>query len=164
MRWAICCGKSTGQAAPSGSGVSGLYESEERHLTIGQIDREHPDFQANRDLWKRYQDLYTGGERIRTCADQYLVRRHKEPGEVYLERLSRVFYENYVGSIIDWYAATLLRREPVLAVEGANESAKQFFNAFADDCDLKGTSLSDFFRQQLVNTLVYGRSYIALDF
>ena len=42
------------------------------------------------------------------------MRRHKEPGEVYQERLSRVFYENYIGSIIDWYAATLMRREPAL--------------------------------------------------
>ena len=34
------------------------------------------------------------------------------------ERLTRVFYENYVGSIVDWYAATLFRREPVLTFEG----------------------------------------------
>ena len=31
---------------------------------------------------------------------------------------SKVFYENYVGSIIDWYAATLFRREPELHIEG----------------------------------------------
>ena len=41
---------------------------------------------------------------------------------------------------------------------------KQFLNEFAEDCDLKGTSLSDFFRQQLIHTLVFGRTYIALDF
>ena len=59
---------------------------------------------------------------------------------------------------------SLLRREPVLVAEGANEAGKEFFNQFAEDCDLKGSNLSDFFRQQLVNTLVYGRSYVALDF
>jgi len=38
--------------------------------------------------------------------------RQKGAVDVYAERLNSVFYENYVGSIIDWYAATLFRREP----------------------------------------------------
>ena len=51
-------------------------------------------------------------------AAEYLVRRQKEPLEVYQERLARVFYENYLGSIIDWYTATLVREEPVLEFDG----------------------------------------------
>src|SRR5436190_10108709 len=131
---------------------------------MDNINREHPDYVASKAMWKKYRDLYSGGERMREQACDYLVRRSKEPNEVYQERLCRVFYENYVGSIIDWFAATLLRREPVLVAEGANESGKQFFNEFAEDCDLKGSNLSDFFRQQLVNTLVFGKTYVALDF
>ena len=69
--------------------------------------------------WENYMPLarvalYAGGEQIRANATEYLIRRNKEPGEVYGERLSRVFYENYAGSIIDWYAATVFRREPLL--------------------------------------------------
>jgi hypothetical protein len=115
-------------------------------------------------MWKQYGDLYARGERLRESASEYLVRRHKEPGEVYAERLSRVFYEDYIGSIIDWYAATLLRREPVLQFETADATAKAFYNLFSENCDLKGTSLSEFFRQRLVQALVCGSSYIALDF
>src|SRR5438874_1989754 len=128
------------------------------------IDVEHPEYVASKSMWRKYHDLYSGGEQFRTRATDYLGQRNKEPTDVYQERLSRVFYENYIGSIIDWYAATLLRREPVLVAEGANDSGKQFLNEFAEDCDLKGTSLSDFFRQQLIHTLVFGRTYIALDF
>jgi len=101
---------------------------------------------------------------MREHAVEYLVRRNKEPEDVYQERLCRVFYENYIGSTIDWYAATLLRREPSLLFDRSNEAGKQFYNDFAEDCDLKGTSLAEFFRQQLVNTLVFGKTYIALDF
>jgi hypothetical protein len=75
-----------------------------------------------------------------------------------------VFYENYIGSIIDWYAATLMRREAALAFEGSDDAAKSFFNTFTEDCDLKGTSLAEFFRQRIVQTLVQGRSYIVVDF
>ena len=128
------------------------------------INQEHPDYIARRFMWKQYKDLYAGGERLRQAASEYLVRRHKEPGDVYQERLSRVFYENYIGSIIDWYAATLLRREPVILFEGSDSAAKSFYNVLTDDCDLKGTNLSEFFRRRFVEMLVCGVSYIGVDF
>src|SRR4051812_23505037 len=111
-----------------------------------------------------YRDLYVGGEQLKENASAYLNRRKKEPAQVYSERLDKVFYENYVGSIIDWYVATLFRREPVMHVEGSNESGRQFFNDFAEDCDLKGTNLTDFFRQQMVTAMVHGAGYLLLDF
>jgi hypothetical protein len=128
------------------------------------IDREHPEYAAEKQVWSKYRDLYAGGEQMRRNASEYLVRRSKEPAGVYAERLDRVFYENYVGSIIDWYAATLMRREPVIVFEGSNERGKQFFNLFAEDCDLKGTSLYEFYRQQFVRALVWGKSYVAVEF
>jgi hypothetical protein len=128
------------------------------------INREHPEYIARKAMWRQYRDLYSGGERLRLNASEYLVRRHKEPNEVYQERLSRVFYENYVGSIVDWYAATVMRREPMLLFEGTDAAAKNFYNVFSDDCDLKGTNLHEFFRQQFVQTMVYGSSFIVVDF
>jgi hypothetical protein len=97
-------------------------------------------------------------------AQHYLVRRQREPGDVYAERLSRVFYENYIGSIVDWYAATVVRREPVLTFEGKNEIGKQFFGELVDDVDRKGTRLADFCRRQLIETMVAGASYVLVDF
>src|SRR6266852_4166808 len=97
------------------------------------INREHPEYVARKAMWKKYRDLYSGGEQIREQASEYLVRRNKEPKEVYQERLGRVFYENYIGSIIDWYAATLLRREPVLTFEGNNDAGRAFFAELVDD-------------------------------
>ena len=128
------------------------------------IDREHPEYAAKKAMWKKYRDLYAGGDQMREHAFEYLVRRHKEPNDIYAERLSRVFYENYAGSIIDWYAATLMRREAALLLDGNDEAAKEFYNLFAEDCDLKGTSIAEFFRQRIVQTLVQGRSYIVVDF
>jgi hypothetical protein len=128
------------------------------------IDLEHPDYLARKGVWKKYRDLYAGGEQIRAAAGDYLIRRQKEPGDVYAERLDRVFYENYVGSIVDWYAATLFRREPVLTFEGTNEIARAFFGEFVDDADRKGTGLSDFFRHQFIEALVAGTSYALVDF
>ncbi len=129
-----------------------------------EIDHEHPEYAASKAMWRKYRDLYVGGEQLRARAGEYLVRRQKEPGDVYLERLSRVFYENYVGSIIDWYGATLFRREPVLSFEGSDEAGRDFFNAFAEDCDRRGTPLAEFFRRQVVEALVSGCGHTLVDF
>ena len=124
------------------------------------IDREHPEYTALKHVWRRYRDLYIGGERLKLHAQEYLLPRQREPGDVYTERLSRVFYENYIGSIVDWYSATLFRREPVVTFTGATD----FFSSFVDEIDLKGTSLNDFFRRQFVESLVTGASYVLVDF
>src|SRR6185369_8277689 len=97
-------------------------------------------------------------------AQRHLIPRQKEPGDVYRERLCRVFYENYVGSIVDWYAATLFRREPVITFEGNAAASKTFFAALVEDTDRRGTSLADFFRRQFTESLVTGTSYVLVDF
>ncbi len=128
------------------------------------IDREHPDYKIRKGMWRMYRDLYAGGEQLKVNASAYLSRRQKEPLEVYGERISRVFYENYIGSIIDWYAATLFRREPNLSFAGENDGARRFFCDFAEDCDRKQSAVSDYFRRQFVETLVTGCSYTLVDF
>jgi hypothetical protein len=125
-----------------------------------EIDREHPQYVLRKHVWQRYRDLYTGGEQLRFRAQHYLVRRQREPGDVYAERLTRVFYENYIGSIVDWYASTLFGTEPSLEFLGANE----FYSEFVDDVDRKGTELSDFWRRQYIETMIAGVSYVLVDF
>jgi hypothetical protein len=131
---------------------------------VVDINREHPEYAARKVAWKQYEDLYVGGQHFKASADQYLLRRQKEPLDVYAERLNTVFYENYIGSIIDWYTATLFRREPVLSFDGPNEAGRKFFGEFVEDCDLKGTCLAEFFRRRFVDALVYGKSHVLVDF
>ena len=47
---------------------------------------------------------------------------------------------------------------------GTNDRAKDFFARFVDNCDLRGTTLTQFFKQQITEALVCGKSYIAVDF
>ena len=48
--------------------------------------------------------------------------------------------------------------------EGTNDRAKDFFAAFVQNCDLRGTTLTQFFKQQLTEALVCGKSYVVVDF
>ncbi len=131
---------------------------------MNEIDREHSDFKRQRSMWNMYRDLYAGGQQFKNRAAEYLLRRQKEPMDVYGERLHRVFYENYIGSIVDWYASTLFRRQPSLQLEGGLASARDFLTKFTGDADLQGTSLSSFMRDCFVDALVVGRSHILIDF
>jgi hypothetical protein len=128
------------------------------------IDREHPDFRRQKLTWRSYRDLYAGGQQFKQRAAEYLLRRQKEPLDVYSERLQRVFYENYIGSIVDWYSATLFRRGPALHFQGENEAGQSFLSELADDCDLRGTNLASFFRRCFSDALIAGRSHILIDF
>jgi hypothetical protein len=128
------------------------------------VDQEHPEYVAKKATWRMYRDLYVGGERFKENAGTYLTQRQREPGDVYAERLSRACYENYIGSIVDWYAATLFRREPNLTFLGPNEPARRYFSSLVQDADLKGTALSDFFRNQFLEGLVTGASWVLVDF
>jgi hypothetical protein len=129
-----------------------------------RIDQEHPGYRAQTAAWQKFRDLYAGGEQFQRNVDQYLVQRGREPGQVYAERLERAFYENYIGSIIDWYTTTLFRREPIVTWEGEDQAGREFMNRLVEDCDLRGRTLSDFFRGLLTECLVAGRSYCVVDF
>jgi hypothetical protein len=129
-----------------------------------QIDTEHPDYRRLAPTWAMYRDLYVGGQQFKHRAINYLMRRQKEPLEVYSERLGRAFYENYIGSIVDWYSSTLFHREPSLQYEGGLESGRKFLSELQDNCDRRGTTLSAFFQDAFRNSLVVGRSVILIDF
>lgn len=126
--------------------------------------REHPQYRAKLAILQKYRDLYIGGEELKGNAMHYLQMRPKEPLDVYQQRLTRVFYENYIGSIVDWYAATLFRQEPILSVEGNDQIGRRFFSEFIEDCDLRGSTLTAVLRQQFTSALIYGTSYLLVDF
>jgi len=131
---------------------------------IDLLEIEHPRYRDRKAMWAQYWDLYVGGEQLRRNASTHLIRRQKEPADVYNERLARVFYENYLGSCIDWYAASLFRTRPTLECRTQESSASRFYDDFVMDCDCRGTNLFELLRQIFVETLVFGESYVRIDF
>jgi hypothetical protein len=133
-------------------------------FVIEALNKENPEYRDRKAMWQRYWDFYAGGEQLRRNASMYLVRRQKEPNDVYMERLSRVFHENYLGSCIDWYAATLFRTRPGLGYRTSNPAVEEFFTEFGADCDCRGTSLLEMARRVFIQSLVFRESYVLIDF
>ncbi len=131
---------------------------------MNEIDFEHKHYRSHQRTWQMYRDLYAGGQHLKNRADHYLLRRQKEPLDVYAERLHRAFYQNYIGSIIDWYSATLFRRLPSFQFTNGLASGQAFLSAFAEDCDARGTKLANFFQDVLTDALIAGHSHLLIDF
>lgn len=55
------------------------------------INTEHHEYRARKAMLQQYRDLYTGGAQFKAQAANYLVKRLKEPLEVFQERLDRAF-------------------------------------------------------------------------
>src|SRR6476646_3867721 len=134
--------------------TSAFFSAQEEKMI--QIDQEHLEYKRQASTWRVYRDLYAGGHQFKLRAADYLLPRQKEPLDVYGERLQRVFYENYIGSIVDWYASTLFRREPSMTFEGSLDSGQPDKQLVAGDCDLKRTRLVRFVQRCLIEALVVG--------
>jgi hypothetical protein len=52
----------------------------------------------------------------------------------------------------------------MLQFEGSDGAARDFYTLLAGDCDLKGTSLHEFFRQRFVEVMVLGSTFVVVDF
>lgn len=114
--------------------------------------------------WHAARCLYFGGQMMKQNAELFLSRRQKEPIEVYRERVASAYYENYIGSIIDWYVSAVFRREPVIFTHGASDEAKRFLSRFLDNCDRRGTTLTEFFRTVVRDAMLFGSAHLTLDF
>lgn len=132
--------------------------------SLFEITKPHKDYTAWLPTLTMYEHLYSGGAIFKSHASKYLYRRHREPNEVYQERLNRSYYENHIGSIIDWYASTLFHREPIITAEASLESTRRYFYSFLNNCDAKRTSLSSFMRSRMIEALVFGKTYVQIDF
>lgn len=130
---------------------------------MNEIDQEHPDFKYKRPMRHMYRDLYAGWHQFKSQAANYLLRRQKEPLDIYSERLERVFYQNYIGSILDWYSSTLFRRELSFQLKGGVGSGRAFLADFIDDADLRGTKLSSFLKTCFTDALIAGTSHVLID-
>ena len=133
-------------------------------LVIEQLNREHPEYRDRKEMWQRYWDFYVGGEQLRRNASHYMVRRQKEPNDVYAERLSRVFHENYLGSCIDWYSSALFRSCPEMTFRTKMSRTEDFYSGFLTDSDRRGNSLVSNVQKAFIDALVFREGYVLIDF
>src|SRR5690349_4356905 len=69
------CGARCAKRQVRGSPARIRIQKSDCGATVIDIDREHPEYKARKQVWCEYRDLYAGGEQLKLRAQQYLVRR-----------------------------------------------------------------------------------------
>lgn len=128
-------------------------------LTRKQLDAQSQEYEKFKEAWVRYEHFYLGGEDLRRHVTLYLMKRQKEPPEVFLERATRASYRNYLGTIIDWYGAALFRQAPQIQTP-----SDEFYAEFLADADLCGCSFVEYLRQAFLSALIHRCHWTLVDF
>ena len=130
-------------------------------MKYGTLRQTHPEYRAS--LWRKLEDLYVGGFQILDRAKEYIPIQVGELPDRYAERISHAEYINYLGMVVDSYAANLFAQEPVLTSE-SGEQLEPFWAEFGKNANLKGDDFSRVMREVFTTAILKQRSYIACDF
>lgn len=151
-------------------------------VPVATIDQRREEHKLFCDAWDNLDVLRQGGRVLQMQADRFLIKRPKEPNDVYQVRLQHLKYQNLLAMVIGYYNAKLFESDPDVDLKIAgeaieepadpdnpdmtdpNDDAWDFYNeTFLKDCDRAGTSFTDFMRSVIEDVLLYQRSYVLLD-
>jgi hypothetical protein len=139
-------------------------------MKYGLLRQRNPAYTQER--WEELGDLYVGGYPLVEKASRYMPKFVGENRERYRERLSAASYIAYMGQIADYFVANLFSQELTLTqaadaddptTAGAPAAGDGFWEQFAHDADLRGTSLVKLLRQVLTTALVKGKGLVVAD-
>ena len=164
-----------GSIGASQQGQTGTQTTLSNTVPITALDQKHPEWTLNKEAWDACETLYRGGVLIRQQASKFLRKRPKELPDVYAFRCSMFSYENILGSGIDYYLASVFRKQPEIDfklrgpdgllydVTDIPDDARAYYLKFQEDCDTNGTRITDFYRNVLKNMLLYQKSWVLFD-
>ena len=134
--------------------------------TIAELNQRHPS--CNVERMRDLEALYDGDELFEARLNKFLPQWEREHPDRYTLRKNTAFYRNYLGAIIDYFAALLFTSKPNVVAKDANSKAVKpdpgdFYNAFREDCDRTGTDLDAFFKDRLTDAMVHRCSWFSIE-
>ncbi len=133
-------------------------------MKFGTLSQKHPEY--NRGLWDLMDALYEGGESITPeIRHRLLPRGVNENPLLHDVRCDSAAYINYMGEIVDFFAAAVFRK--TLSVHTGDDKKKvepeAVYQDFFEDADGRGGRLEDVLKSALTQALVTKRAYIGID-
>jgi len=128
--------------------------------TIETLQQTNPEF--DQDHLLDLVALYRGGKCFKKRLHRFLPQNEYEPDTTYQKRLGSAKYFNYLGPIIDRFAASLIQIPPTLATS-SEAPIDEFWKAWQSDVDGQGTDLSELARETITDALMKGRTFLAVE-
>ena len=125
-------------------------------MKLSTLNQRNPAYHDK--LWAKYHALYVGADAFRHCVGDFLPKNPMEEESNFRMRCESAQYTNYVGPIIDFFAAKVMGA-PVDAKPADEAEEPPFYAEWREDVDGAGTNLVDFFRSRFVAACVKGRAW-----
>ncbi len=151
-------------------------------VPVSALDQRREEHKLFADAWDNLDVLRQGGRVLQMQADRFLIKRPKEPNDVYQVRLQHLKYQNLLAMILGYYCAKLFESDPDVDIKIAGEAIEEpadpeapdlsdpdedawdfYQETFLKDCDRAGTDFVDFMRAVIEDVLLFQRSYILID-
>ena len=117
-------------------------------------EREHPLYGDNIGKWNFYRDAAKGGDDFIT--EDNLFSHRLEDSDDHKERMDRAYYLNFCDSLPDIFNSYIFR-ETIKRPPDVN------LEQFRNNCDGRGTSISDFIKKVGKKASIYSVAHILID-
>lgn len=128
-------------------------------MTKAELEKTHPDYDANIESWEFFIRSYFGGKMYRD--GNYLLQHPFESSANYRRRRETSYFYNYCGPIVDIFVSHLLRKDA--RRDYGSLTGDRLFNAFYWDADLEGSTFRHFIREAQRLASIYGRVSVVVD-
>lgn len=132
--------------------------------TIAELNQRHDsiDVERREDL----RALYEGGQCFEKRINRFLLQRPAETDGRYSLRRREAHYENYLGTIIDYFTAMLFTSRPAAKAKSESgepvEDPGAFYEDFRQNCDGNGQDLDAFMKARLTEAMTVKCSWFAV--
>ena len=127
--------------------------------TIEILQQTNPAF--DRDRLLDCVALYRGGKCFSERKHRFLPKNEFESEPRYQTRLATAKYFNYIGPIVDRFAAALIQAPPSIA--NTNGKIDDFWQEWQGDVDGAGTDFSEFARESFTDALMKHRTFFLVE-
>lgn len=128
-------------------------------MKYAALNQKHPTYDAAD--WAKYQALYEGGPSFH--AAHFLPKNPAEEDTSYAMRCASAQYTNYIGPILDWFAAALMAAPLDIRPQDKDAEPPPYYAAWKEDVDGVGTDLVDFMRERFVGACVKRLAWWAIE-
>ena len=128
---------------------------------VSQLETRCPDHNLYRNEWLNLELMNEAGSALRESVQlaNILVRRAKEPQEIYSARVAGFTYQPILPSICGWYTSKLFERN----AEITGLSTDEFWTNFQANCDRNGASLETCASEMFRTAFLYTTAYTLID-
>lgn len=133
--------------------------------TIAELNQRHPS--CNIERTKDLEALYRGDECFDARISHFLPKWELETEDRYALRKKIAHYRNYLGAVIDYFAALLFSGKvtAIAKTEDGKDVADPdpYYTEFREDCDGDGKDLEAFFKERLTEAMVHRCSWFSIE-